>query len=471
MTYNSFEAVAFLAATLAIYWLLGKRTWQNGFLLAASIGFYAYGEPLFVLLLGSCIVVSYYASHAIAEKGPHSQLILRLAIIALLAILGTFKYFNFFVGSFAALFASIGLPFDTITLQLGLPIAISFYTFQSIGYLLDVHAGRTRPESSFMDYALFVAFYPQLVAGPIERATNLLQQIKVERSITPGDVGYGVYLIVQGYVKKVVVGDNLAVVVDGLFANPTLSGPVLVVASLAFAFQIYCDFSGYTDIARGISRLMGFRILLNFNHPYRSLSLTEFWHRWHITLSNWFRDYVYIPLGGSRVAPWRAHLNVIITMTVSGLWHGASMNFVLWGFFHGVMLVVHKIYVDLAHPYLGAATSSRGYVFAAWLLTFIATLYGWLLFRIEDLGALSSYTWALATDWQHMDLAVLMLMQVLPFIAIAVVIDLVESRTLDIEQSELRTFNPLTGLYLGAGLLMIILLGQEGGGDFIYFRF
>ncbi len=471
MTFNSFEALGFLIVTIGVYWCLRHRRWQNLFLLFASFGFYAYGEPLFVLLLASCILISFYTSHAIVQRGPNSKLILRLAIVALLGILGTFKYFNFFVDSFAVLFASIGLPFQPLTLQLGLPIAISFYTFQSIGYLLDVNAGRTKPEESFTDYALFVSFYPQLVAGPIERATNLLQQVKKPRVVTSADVGYGLYLILQGYVKKVVVGDNLAIIVDGLFANPTLSGPMLVVASLAFAFQIYCDFSGYTDIARGVSRLMGFRILLNFNHPYRSLSLTEFWHRWHITLSNWFRDYVYIPLGGSRVAPWRAHLNVIITMTVSGLWHGASINFVLWGFFHGVLLVVHKIYADLSHPKLGGIINTRTYILLAWLLTFIATLYGWLLFRVEDVGAIASYSHSLLTDWSHMDIATLLLFQIAPFVAIAVMMDFIESRALNIEQSEVRKWNPLMGVYFAVLLLLIVLIGQEGGGDFIYFRF
>ena len=346
MTFNSYSAVLFVVVVLCLYFLLRKRSHQNAMLLIASLVFYAFGEPLFILLLLSCIAISYFGARRIASNPAAAKPVLTLCIILLLGVLGVFKYFNFFVDSFHLFFEAIGLPFQKITLSIGLPVAISFYTFQSIGYLIDVYRGNTVAEKNFRDYALFVSFFPQLVAGPIERSTNLLKQLKSDRCVTRSDVTYGIYMVTQGFVKKVVIADNLAPIVDGVLQNPTLGGPIVAVAMLGFAFQIYCDFSGYTDIARGISRLMGIRILLNFRHPYISKSMTEFWRRWHITLSNWFRDYVYIPLGGSRCSEPRMHTNLLITMTVSGLWHGAAANFMLWGFYHGVLLILHKLYED-----------------------------------------------------------------------------------------------------------------------------
>lgn len=470
MTFNSYIAVLFIAAVVVLYFAVRNRQAQNILLLCASLVFYAIGEPIFVSLLVACILVSYFGALAL-ESSSHRKWVIGFCITLLLGILGVFKYFNFFVDAFYELFAAIGLPFQKITLAIGLPIAISFYTFQSIGYLVDVYRRKISPERNFIDYSLFVSFFPQLVAGPIERSTNLLQQLKKERTVTGQDVTYGTYLILQGFAKKVVIADNLAPIVDGVLQNPDLSGPIVAVAMLGFAFQIYCDFSGYTDIARGISRILGIRILVNFRHPYISKNFTEFWRRWHITLSNWFRDYVYIPLGGSRCSEPRLYFNLAVTMTVSGLWHGASANFALWGFYHGLLLIVHKFYEDHMRQRVSSQiTDSRLYVAAAWTLTFILTLYGWLLFRVEDFSQISAYTASLLVDWSMLDIGWLLLSQVAPFVVLGIAIDRIESYYVDIDKSEMRAHRWLP-LYFGFLLTVIILFGVESGGDFIYFRF
>lgn len=471
MTFNSYSAVLFIAAVLSFYFLLRKRSHQNAMLLAASLVFYAFGEPIFILLLLSCIGISFYGALQVESRAENAKPLLAVCIVLLLGILGVFKYFNFFVDSFHVFFDSIGLPFQRITLSIGLPIAISFYTFQSIGYLIDVYRGNAPAERNLRDYALFVSFFPQLVAGPIERSTNLLKQIKSDRQVTGADLTYGLYMVIQGFVKKVVIADNLAPIVDGVLQNPALGGPIVAVAMLGFAFQIYCDFSGYTDIARGISRMMGIRILLNFRHPYISKNFTEFWRRWHITLSNWFRDYVYIPLGGSRCSEPRMHVNLLVTMTISGLWHGAAANFVLWGFYHGVLLIIHKLYEDHMRAHLPVRlVESRAYVGTAWAITFALTLYGWLLFRVEDFDLIAAYSQQLITAWTLGDIALLLLSQIAPFIFLIVFVDVMETRFVNITESEIKETR-LLPLYLALLLVIVILFGVEGGGDFIYFRF
>lgn len=423
-----------------------------------------------MLLLFACVAIGYVGGHLMAAREEHARLTFAVSTVLLLCILGIFKYFGFFVDSFHSLFAAVGLPFQKITLSLALPIAISFYTFQTIGYLADVKTKRVVPEKNLVEFALFVTFYPQLVAGPIERATNLLKQIKLPREVSMSDLSMGIYLILQGYVKKVVVADNLAPIVDGTLTAEGLSGPIVLVAMLGFAFQIYCDFSGYTDIARGISRLMGFRILLNFNHPYRSLNPTEFWRRWHITLSNWFRDYVYIPLGGNRKGSTRTNVNLFLTMVVSGFWHGASLNFILWGGYHGFLLLAHKTAINVLGRRHQALARNFFYKLACWLVTFSAVVFGWLFFRIEETDQLGALLSAVFVDWSLLSVAFLVLSQMILFVFVAVAVDFAESFFVDIESSNLkREFG--VEIYLACLLLVIVTLGADSGGDFIYFRF
>ena len=309
-------------------------------------------------------------------------------------------------------------------------------------------------------------FFPQLVAGPIERAGNLLRQIKAPRKIDGEDIREGVEIGLRGLVKKLVVADNLAPIVDPLFAQPQLSGPLVFVACLGFAFQIYCDFSGYTDMARGVARLLGFRLSLNFRNPYLATSPTDFWRRWHMTLSTWFRDYVFIPLGGSRRTPGRTALNLFTTFVLSGLWHGASWNFLLWGGFHGLALVAHKHWS--ASRLAVRLRAERSYPAIAWLGNFALVLYGWMLFRVSGFDAIAAYTHALAFDGRHAELALLLFARLLPFIALTAFVDWTEWAK---PRPRVGVFAWLPRPVPVALILTAFVFGAEHGGAFIYFKF
>ena len=467
MLFNSFVFLGFLIVVLIVYWSLRQRRAQNGLLLGGSLFFYAWGEPILVSLILACAVTGYVVARGVEARPDRAKWFLVAGSSVALGILFVFKYFNFFIEAVGGLFDQIGLPFQETTLRLVLPIGISFFTFQTVGYMIDVYRGTTEAEHDIVDYLLFITFFPQLVAGPIERATNLLAQIKRSRSIDGGDVLYGVFMILQGYVKKIVIADNLAPMVDTLFGFDDLTAPLILVGLLAFAFQIYGDFSGYTDIARGVSRLLGFHILLNFNHPYISRNATEFWRRWHITLSRWFRDYVYIPLGGNRGSPTRTYVNVFLTMVLSGLWHGASMNFVLWGAYWGVAVLIHKAWSDWRS---GGEVLPGGRV-VAWAGTFAVVLYGWLLFRVEEFNDLVGYTSTLFSDWTFVSVALVLLGQVGVYVALAVALDKLESIFVHVQESEIRSASGTLSVYFAVLFGLMVLLGSETGGAFIYFRF
>jgi alginate O-acetyltransferase complex protein AlgI len=316
---------------------------------------------------------------------PGRKRLMWLSVGINLGILGFFKYLNFFTDSATSLANALGLTLDPLLLKVLLPVGISFYTFQILSYTIDIYRGSLEPEENPINFAVFVAFFPQLVAGPIERASHLLPQFAGPRKITLVQIDSAVWLIVWGFYKKLVIADNLAIgIVNPAFAN--LAGETYVEifsAVLAFAFQIYCDFSAYSDIARGIARLMGFELMVNFRLPYFALNPSDFWNRWHISLSSWLRDYLYIPLGGNRKGRVNTYRNLMLTMVLGGLWHGAAWNFVLWGAYHGVILVIYRLIEPRrVHDTLW---KERRYVRIAFRmgLMFMLTLVGWLLFRIE----------------------------------------------------------------------------------------
>jgi D-alanyl-lipoteichoic acid acyltransferase DltB (MBOAT superfamily) len=297
-----------------------------------------------------------------------------------LGILGFFKYCNFFIESFAAVSNRLGLDIGTRTFEIILPVGISFYTFQSMSYAIDVYR-RTLPATrSYLNFLAFVSFFPQLVAGPIERASHLLPQFERTRLINRAMLEEGFWLLIWGMFKKVVLADNFAPMVDMVFDHPNHSGPVTLLATVAFGLQIYCDFSGYSDIARGLARLLGFDIMWNFQLPYTARNLREFWRRWHVSLSTWLRDYLYISLGGNRRGPARTYFNLLATMLLGGLWHGAAWNFVLWGLWHGAGLAVHRFVTEDA-----STPASRARQIGSWLGTMAFVFYGWLLFRARSL--------------------------------------------------------------------------------------
>ena len=378
MLFNTTTFLQFFLAFLFGYYLCrNKLAARNALIVASSYLFYGWWDYRFLVLLFFSTLLDYIAARRIeTTTHPRARTLWLLAsITGNLGILGFFKYWNFFAESTAALCSSVGWTLHPFTLNIILPVGISFYTFQTMSYTIDVYRRRITAETNLITFASFVSFFPQLVAGPIERATSLLPQFRETRTITQADIETGIWLMAWGLFKKVVVADNLAPLVDQIFSGTPAGGAVVTLGTLAFAMQIYGDFSGYSDIARGLARLLGFHLMVNFRTPYFAADLRDFWSRWHISLSTWLRDYLYIPLGGSRAGPARTATNLMITMTLGGLWHGAAVPFLLWGLWHGVALGWQRSFARLGFR-------------VPWLIRFIATQlvvqYGWLLFRSGD---------------------------------------------------------------------------------------
>jgi D-alanyl-lipoteichoic acid acyltransferase DltB (MBOAT superfamily) len=353
--------------------------------LVASYVFYGYWNWKFLFLLGISTVVDFSVGKALyATQNPKKRnILLGISLVSNLSILFFFKYFNFFADSFANMLNMVGLRADPITLNVILPVGISFYTFQTLSYTIDIYRRQLQPTNNFLDFALFVAFFPQLVAGPIERAATLLPQISSKRQIQIDQINAGLFLILWGFFKKIVVADNMGKIADQIFNNYTeYQGLDIAIAILAFTFQIYGDFSGYSDIARGTSKLMGFELMVNFKLPYFALNPSDFWRRWHISLSTWLRDYLYIPLGGNRYGTVRTYCNLFIVMLLGGLWHGAAWNFVIWGAFHGTILILYRMF-DRHQKYLDTAEGKHLYpqVMLKMMIMFVLTCIGWVIFR------------------------------------------------------------------------------------------
>jgi alginate O-acetyltransferase complex protein AlgI len=354
MVFNTTSFLLFLAAVLAAYFLLGlgrNWKWQNLVLLVASYVSYGFWDKRFLALLAAVTVVNYAAGWAISRSAkagsPISQrrLWLGLAIAFDLCVLGTFKYFNFFDESLVRVFSSFGLSIDPVSLKLILPLGLSFYIFESISYPFDIYRRKMDHTPRFLDFALFVSFFPTVVSGPIERASHLLPQFQSPREVTGEKVHQGLWLILWGFFQKLVIADSVGLIVDHVYGSHTdFQGLDIAIAMAAYTVQILADFAGYTDIARGVARLLGFDLVLNFNVPYASRNPAEFWERWHISLSRWFRDYVYISLGGNRKGRWRTSLNQMVTMVLCGLWHGAAWTFVVWGAWHGLLLIIYRLF-------------------------------------------------------------------------------------------------------------------------------
>lgn len=388
MLFNSGTFFQFFAAFLALYWLArGSVEWRNRLIVAASWWFYGWWDWRFLPLLIGSSLFDYWLGKAVERaEGPTRRRLVGLSVLANLGLLGIFKYFNFFSDSLAALITRLGGTPDWPTLNVILPVGISFYTFQSLGYVLDVHRGRVPACRDLTQFLAFVAFFPQLVAGPIERAARLLPQFASLRVITGRHLREGVWWILLGLFRKVVIADNCGAVADLAFDQERFTGPGVLVGVVAFSLQIYGDFAGYSDIARGLGRLLGFNLMVNFAEPYLATSLREFWQRWHISLSQWLRDHLYIPLGGNRRGPLRTLVNLMLTMVIGGLWHGAAWHFVAWGAWHGIGLAGRSVW------------KARGPAiprFPAWILTLAFVGGGWLLFRAPDLTTAISMVQAL----------------------------------------------------------------------------
>jgi alginate O-acetyltransferase complex protein AlgI len=389
MLFNSLQFLVFFPVVTILYFLLPHRfRWIH--LLIASCIFYMAFVPVYILILLFTIVIDYFAGIMIENAaGRTRKLYLTCSIVANVGILAFFKYYNFLAGNINDLLAWVHPGAASVPLlNILLPIGLSFHTFQAMSYTIEVYRGRQAPERHFGIYALYVMFYPQLVAGPIERPQNLIHQFHEKKEANYDQITSGLKLMVWGMIKKVAIADRLALLTDPVFNDPHKYPAItLTIAAVFFAFQIYCDFSGYSDIAIGAARVMGFKLMRNFNRPYAAKSVSEFWSRWHISLSTWFRDYLYIPLGGNRVPVPRWLLNLFIVFLVSGLWHGAKWTFVFWGALHGTYLILAILYARFKKRYLGQDTPARES--AAWnavhiCLTFLLVLAGWIFFRAES---------------------------------------------------------------------------------------
>ena len=375
MLFNSLQFAIFFPVVFALYWSLPEK-FRVYIILVSSYYFYMSWNAKYVVLILFTTIVSYFAAIMLEKFRLARKLILVITLLSCLGVLFVFKYFNFIsetLVNFLNMFASIKL--HPVTLKLLLPVGISFYTFQTLSYVIDVYKGQEKAEKNFAAYAAFISFFPQLVAGPIERTKNLLPQIKGSHVFKYEQGVYGLKLILWGLFKKMAVADYLAVWVDKIFANvEAYRGFVLIIAVCFFAVQIYCDFSGYTDIARGCAKLMGIELMVNFRSPYFASSIREYWQRWHISLSTWFRDYVYIPLGGSRVSKFRHYINLLITFMISGLWHGANITFLIWGAVHGLGQIVENFF---------ALNRRRNFV--SIFCVFAFTCAAWTFFRAQTL--------------------------------------------------------------------------------------
>ena len=401
MNFNSIEFLLFLPTVFILYWFVFNKNLkiQNSLLLFSSYVFYGWWDYRFLTLIFLSTIVDYIIGLKISNQDSinKQKLLLWFSVLFNLSVLGFFKYYNFFVESWIDLFSSIGYEINSVwTLNIILPVGISFYTFQSMSYTIDVYRKKLEPTKDFISFASFVSFFPQLVAGPIERATNLLPQILNKREFNYDQGVQGLRLILWGMFKKIVIADSLAPTVDNIFTNYQIyDGGILWLGAIYFAFQIYCDFSGYSDIAIGTSKLFGIELMSNFKFPYFSRNIGEFWRRWHISLSSWFRDYLYIPLGGSKEGIWKSTRNIFVIFLISGFWHGANWTFIFWGLFHSILFLPSLIF-KTNRKYTNSIIADNTILpslkeFLQVGITFILITIGWVFFRSETISDSISY--------------------------------------------------------------------------------
>jgi len=476
MLFNSASFAIFLPIVFAVYWLLAQKNllYQNVFLLACSYYFYACWDWRFLFLLMFSTALDYVSGIKMeeAKNENHRKLWFYASILINVGFLGFFKYFNFFADSFQSVLRGFGIESDMWVLQIILPVGISFYTFHGLSYVIDIYKRKIVAERNIVSYSLFVSYFPLLVAGPIERATHLLPQIKRKRHFNYNQAIDGLYQILWGLFKKVVIADSCALYANEIFDSyPTMNSFSLLLGAVYFAFQIYGDFSGYSDIALGVSKLFGIDLLRNFNYPYFSRDIAEFWRRWHISLSSWFKDYLYIPLGGSRGSLYKKIRNTFIIFLVSGFWHGANWTFVIWGAINALYFLP-LLLRDKNRNHLDIVAREKKWPtvreFAMMVVTFAMTIFAWIFFRaptihdaIQYIKGLSRFSFGiqyLAIQRYNIELILLILAFIL------------------VEWSSRRYEHPVHGRFKIAKVLLIItgilMFGvYSAPSDFIYFQF
>lgn len=500
MLFNSVEFLVFFPIAAMVYFIFPHRV-RYLWLLACSYYFYMCWNPVYVLLLLLSTVVTYVCSLLIDKVNGYPEAgedrksqrkkrgFIALSVIVNLGILAYFKYANFLIDNLNAILAHIHMTYQAPAVDVLLPVGISFYTFQALGYTMDVYRGKVRAERNFFKYALFVSFFPQLVAGPIERTENLLRQFDEKHKLSFESVRSGFLLMLWGYFLKLVLADRIAIFVDAVYSNPiTYHGWYLIVASVLFAFQIYCDFAGYSTIAKGAAEMMGFRLMDNFNAPYFSRSVSEFWRRWHISLSSWFKDYLYIPLGGSKKGKARRFANLMIVFLVSGLWHGAQWSFVVWGFMNGLYQIAGYVLRPIRDRLVGLLHMDRNafsHKLYQVLFTFIVIDISWVFFRAEDIGVAVQM---LSSMWNASNASILFddslfklgldarnFLLMLGSIMILLVGDWFKYRGVCVRELICRQELWFRWLFMIGAVVFIVVFGVWGSGfseaSFIYFQF
>jgi alginate O-acetyltransferase complex protein AlgI len=483
MLFNSLEFAIFFPVVALIYFLLPQRL-RTLHLLISSCIFYMAFIPAYILILAVTIVIDYFAGIWIERsEGPRRKRLLIVSIVATCLVLGIFKYFHFFADNFVGMVGLFGWQLTGPTIDIILPIGLSFHTFQSLSYVIEVYRRQQKAETNFVTYATFVMFFPQLVAGPIERPQNLLHQFHEQHHFEYERVVSGLKRMAWGFFKKLVIADRLALYVNDVYAAPqNFTGLQLTIATVFFAYQIYCDFSGYSDIAVGSARVLGFRLMENFNRPYASRSISEFWTRWHISLSSWFRDYVYIPLGGNRVARPRHYINLLLTFSISGLWHGANWTYVLWGTLNGIYLIVGQAkgswrerFARWSAGTAGAATLQRASQALAIVTTFTLVCVGWVFFRAKSLSDAWYILGHIGTDWDFSRIGTeQFLLRQMP-LALGAIVLLEAAQYLHSRRSLALRFSRLPmplrwSTYLSL-VLGVVMFGVYRSSQFIYFQF
>lgn len=498
MLFNSAEFLIFFPIAALVYFVLPHRV-RYLWLLACSYYFYMCWNPVYALLLLFSTAITYLCSLALdradrmqrdeRSRTRAKKLCIALSFIANLGVLGYFKYANFLLDNINALLAHLHVVYQAPAVDVLLPVGISFYTFQALGYTMDVYRGEIRAERNFFKYALFVSFFPQLVAGPIERSKNLLRQFDEKHHLNFESLRSGFILMLWGYFLKLVLSDRIAIFVDAVYGDPaTYAGWYLIVASILFAFQIYCDFAGYSTIAKGAAEMMGFELMDNFNAPYYSRSVAEFWRRWHISLSGWFRDYLYIPLGGSRRGTLRKYVNLLIVFFVSGLWHGAQWAFVVWGLINGVYQILGELLRPMRNRLVALLKMDRStfsHKLLKTLVTFALIDITWVFFRAREINVafdiLSSMFTAdnfhilfddslfnVGLDWKNFLVMILS-------IGVLMIADFFKYRGVQVRSVLCRQELWFRWMFLIAATVFIVVFGVWGSGfseaAFIYFQF
>jgi len=476
--FNSIEFLLFLPTVFILYWFVFNKNIkvQNLLILISSYVFYGFWDYRFLSLIFFSTIVDYLIGLTIPkyDSKKTKKLLLGFSILFNLSVLGFFKYYNFFVDSWIELFNVLGYEMKSVwSLNIILPVGISFYTFQTMSYTIDIYREKLEPTKDLISFASFVSFFPQLVAGPIERASNLLPQILNKREFKYEQGVDGLRIILWGFFKKVVIADSLAPIVDDIFGNYLdYGGGTLLLGAIYFAFQIYCDFSGYSDIAIGTAKLFGFELMTNFKFPYFSRNIGEFWRRWHISLSTWFRDYLYIPLGGSRLGKWKSIRNIFIIFLVSGLWHGANWTFIFWGLFHSILFIpsfVFKTNRKYTTSIIAEKTSIPSIKeFLQVGTTFLFVTIGWVFFRSDSLNNSFVFLSKLVyfNDEIHFN----------PYnnlISINYIFYPILLLIIEYMMTKKNTLNNFQNIILIVALLLLILFFMPANvtGEFIYFQF